>query len=88
MIKVALLFVNLAVVSFAGNSSGKYYQVARYICDDCTFNNTVYLLRHSKILSLLFTQEVKIAFSLKFKRRFMPGKTPGALVNVEVIESI
>ena len=87
MIKVALLFVNLAVVSFAGNSSGKYYQVARYICDDCN-TLTVYLLRHSKILSLLFTQEVKIAFSLKFKRRFMPGKTPGALVNVEVIESI
>ena len=41
MIKVALLFVNLAVVSFAGNSGGKYYQVARYICKDCTFNSVI-----------------------------------------------
>ena len=37
MIKVALIFVNLAVVSFAGNSGGKYYQVVRYIYKDCTF---------------------------------------------------
>ena len=37
MIKVALIFVNLAVVSFAGNSGGKYYQVARYICKDSLF---------------------------------------------------
>ena len=39
MLKIALLFVDLVVVSFAGNSSGKYYQVARYICNDNTFNN-------------------------------------------------
>ena len=84
MINVALLFINLAVVSFAGNSSGKYYQVARYICDVCTFN----LLRQSKIVSLLFKQEVKTASRLKLKRRSMRGKTPGALVHVEVIESI
>ena len=37
VIKVALLFVNLAVVSSAGNSSGKYYKVVRYISNDCTF---------------------------------------------------
>ena len=86
MLKIALLFVNLAVVSFARNSSGKYYQLARYICNDSTFN--VCLLRQSTILSFLFTQEVKTASSLRLKRRSMRGKTPGALVHVEVIESI
>ena len=50
MIKVALLFVNLAVVSFAGNSNGKYYEVVRYICNDCKLD-TVYILRQSKTLS-------------------------------------
>ena len=44
MIKVALIFVNLAVVSFAGNSGGKYYQVVRYIYKEyahCLFITTI-----------------------------------------------
>ena len=65
MIKVALIFVNLAVVSFAGNSGGKYYQVARYICKDCTF----YLLRQSKILSFLLKLGSENCFQLKIETK-------------------
>jgi len=67
MIKVALLFVNLAVVSFAGNSSGKYYQVARYICKDCTFNTICLFMK--KILSFFVRTGSENCFQLKIQTK-------------------